>query len=168
LGSDSEGSAGVRPVTVAELIPILERAAASAQSRSSLYILAIASPAGFDPASEEFMGGSPSTRAFHSLHLAPCLVDLSNSALTCNPADQRITPFLDLFAGELEEEAVQRVAQHVRQALLARQSQSEAEVVSATKASLPVVQGAFALLEAEGPYVIERMRGLGRVISRRM
>jgi hypothetical protein len=95
-------------------------------------------------------------------------VDLSSNALTRNPADQRIAPFLDLFAGELEEEAGQRVAQHVRQALLTRQSQSEAEVVSATKAPLLVVHRAFALLEAEGPYIIERLKGLGQVISRRM
>jgi hypothetical protein len=167
-GPDAQGSALIRSVNLEELTRILERAAASGQSRSSLYILAIASPAGFDPAAAAAIAGSQSTRAFHSPYLAPCLVDLSSNSLIRNAADQRIDPFLDLFACELEEEAVQRVAQHVRQALLTRQSQSEAEVVSATRAPLRVVRRAFALLEAEGPYIVERLRGLGQVISRRM
>lgn len=165
---DPGGSAGVRPVTVKELTPILERAADSGRSGGALYVLAIASPAGFELAAQEAITATPSTRSFHSPLLAPCLVDLSSNALTYNPADRRITRFLDLFAGELEEEAIQRVAQYVRQALLTRQSQSVAEVAAATKAPLPAVHQAFTLLEAEGPYVVQRLKGLGPVISRRL
>jgi hypothetical protein len=168
VATDPDESVHVRPVTMKELTPILERAADTGQSCGALFVLAIASPAGFDPAAHEAITGSPSMRAYSSPHLAPCLVDLSNNALTFNPADGRITQFLDLFAGELEEEAIQRVTEYVRQALLTRQSQSEAEVVSATKAPVPVVQRAFALLEAEGPYLVEQLKGLGRVISRRL
>jgi hypothetical protein len=166
--TDPAESVPVRPATVKELTAILERAADTGQSGGALYVLAIAAPAGFDPAAVEAIAGSPSTRSFHSPHLAPCLVDLSSNTLTYNPADRRITQFLDLFAGELEEEAIRRVAQYIRQALLTRQSQSEAEVAAATKAPLQVVQRAFALLEAEGPYIVEQLRGLGRVISRRL
>jgi len=168
LGPDSEGSAVFRSVTLEELTRILERAAARGQSRSSLYVLAFASSAGFEPAAQGAIAGSPSTRAYSSPHLAPCLVNLSSNALTFNPSDRRVTPFLDLFAGELKEEAIQRVARYVRQALLIRQSQSLSEVAAATNAPAQVVQRAFTLLEAEGPYIVERLKGLGRVISRRL
>lgn len=168
VATDPDESVLVRPATVKELTPILERAADTGQSVGALYVLAIASPAGFNPAAAAAIAGSPSTRAFSSPHLAPCLVDLSSNTLTFDPADPRVSQFLDIFSGELEEEAVRRVAQYIRQALLTRQSQSIAEVAAATKAPSQVVQRAFALLEAEGPYLVEQLKGLGRVISRRL
>lgn len=166
--SDHQGSIRIRPVTSKELNPILERAADAGRSSGALYVLAIASPTGFDPAALEVVTGAQATRGFHSTHLAPCLVDLSSNSLAYNLADGRIAPLQDLFAGELPEETVQRVAQQVRQALLTRQSQSVAEVAAATRAPLPAVQQAFAQLEAEGPYVVQRLKGLGQVISRRL
>jgi hypothetical protein len=168
VATDPDEGVQVQPVTVKELTPILERAADTSQSTGSLYVLAIAAPAGFDQTAREAIAGSPPTRPFSSPHLAPCLVDLASNTFTFNPDDRRITQFLDLFAGELEEEAIRRVAQHVRQALLTRQSQSVDEVAAATRASLPVVERAFALVEAEGPYVVQRLKGLGQVISRRL
>lgn len=156
------------PASLGELTGILERAVELGRGRDTVYLLGIASPVGWAPAAEEAIAGSPSTRGFSSPHLAVCLVDLSSNALTFNPGDLRITNFLGLFSGELEEEAIRRVAHYIRQALLTRQSQSVAEVAEATKAASQVVHRVFALLEAEGPYVVERLKGLGQVISRRL
>jgi hypothetical protein len=166
IAAYSQHGVDTAPISLGELTAILERGVELGRSRNILYILGIASPTGWEPVAEEAIAGSPTTRGFIDPHLAVCLVDPSSNALAFNPGDPRITHFLDLFIGELEEEAVLRVVEHVCRELLFHDSLSSTEVIKATGVPFQVVHQAFTRLAAGGAPVIVQTQESGLVLRR--
>lgn len=157
-----------RPVSDKECAGILEEAVGIAKVRGVFHVLGLASPTGFAPSVEEAVTGSTGARSFSSDSLAICLVDLSRAFLIYNRADSRIADFVGLFSGETEPEAVVRAADHIRSALLLRESLTVHEVAAATGVTEQLVLQVFKRLETEGEFLVDELKGRGRIISKRI
>jgi excisionase family DNA binding protein len=153
-----------RPLNHAELIWLLEQEIEKAKANHSLYIVGIGSPTGFDTQAQQTICGEADQRVFSSLYVAVCLVDLNANRLFCNPMDSRIKPFIDLYQGDLNGEAVSRVKNFLRNKLAERASQSIAEVVEATGEHTDVVAQAFAELGKEEGYSVAKTTDKGEVV----
>jgi hypothetical protein len=94
----------------------------------------------------------------------PCLIDLRHGLLAYNALDERLKPFVGLFTPVLFEEEVERVAQHVVETLLLRNSLALTEVMQDTGATEEAVRKAFERLAGTGSYKAEEIERVGRVI----
>jgi hypothetical protein len=146
------------------LIWLLEQEIEKAKANHSLYIVGIGSPTGFDTQAQQTICGEADQRVFSSLYVAVCLVDLNANRLFCNPMDSRIKPFIDLYQGDLNGEAVSRVKNFLRNKLAERASQSIAEVMEATGEHKDVVAQAFAELGKEEGYSVAKTTDKGEVV----
>lgn len=168
IAAYARDGADAAPLSPADYAGITEAIEATASSRGAFVVVGVASCTRFEPAVEETVAGSASTRPLAAPNYAACLVDLSSGKLVHNPNDRRILPFLPLYRGELPEEAIERVITFVRGALLLRASQSLAEVMAATGASEPEAREAFRRLGTEPGYTVGTLKDVGLVISRRV
>jgi excisionase family DNA binding protein len=155
------------PSTLPELLPTLQAAAGQAEESRRPHILALASPTGWDAEAMGYISADVSGKSYSHRFLLPCLVDLLSGTLTYNELDERIQPFVSLFAARLEGEDLQRVATYVREYLAVNSGLPVREIADAIGVSQETVQKAIARLQAEGLYGIEQIRGIGPVLVRR-
>ncbi|MCD6390811.1 MAG: helix-turn-helix domain-containing protein [Dehalococcoidia bacterium] len=153
-----------RPLSYAELVWLLEQNIEEAKADNSLYILGIGSPTGFDAQAKQAICGGGSGRVFSSLYVAVCLADLNANELFHNPADSRVKPFVELYRGDLDGEAVEKVKDFLRNKLVERASQTITEVMEGTGQSRDVVMEALAQLSQEEGYSIVNTDNKGEVV----
>jgi DNA binding domain, excisionase family len=153
-----------QPLSHAELIWLLERGIEKAKASHSLYILGIGSPTGFDTQARQTICGEAGERVFSSLYMAICLVDLDANRLFYNSADSRIKPFVDIYRGDLNGEAVNRVKDFLRNRLTERASQTVTEIMKATGQGRDIAIEAIAQLSQEEGYSVVKTDNKGEVV----
>lgn len=155
------------PVTHTELVWLLETSIASAKNRGALYVVGFASPTGWTDEAREAVSGKASKKGFSSLYGSFCLIDMNSDRLIANPYDMRVGSFLDVFRGDLDEEVINRVVEHLQAQFLSRESLELEDVASATQANPKLVEEAFRRLERSGHYVVSESGKTGLTIVRK-
>ena len=166
LGAYAEDGFDTKPLGNAELTTFLEENIQRAKNDESLYVVGLASPTGWDKDVEEVVIGNDRLRGFSSLYLCLCLVDLAADRMFFNPADKRLSSLVELFKGELRDEALARVIGFIRDQMKVRESQTVQEVVEATGADRSLVLEAFTALQSHGDYIVTWIEGLGSTLSK--
>ena len=148
-----------RPLSHPELVWLLEHGIERARASDAPHILGIGSPTGWDDQAQQTICGNGDQRVFSSLYIAVCLVDLNANRVFYNPVDNRIKPFIGLYRGDLDGEAVNRVKDFLQSKLVERASQGIAEAMEATGQRRDIVVEAFSQLGAEEGYSVIRVDG---------
>jgi hypothetical protein len=154
------------PINRSGLLDVLERWTAKAQETHALYIMGLASPTGWEPPAAQLIAGTDAA-PFSSPHLAPLLIDCKSNQVIANPIDGRLDFYRDFYRFELLGEGRARIQLYIREQLQQRVSQSVQEVAEATDSANDLVLEAFQSLEATGAYKLDRISGVGLVITQR-
>ncbi len=157
------------PTNRSRLLKIVEEKTSAAKAAEAFYVLGLASTTGWSREAVEMMEGGPKSHSFSSLYVAVCLIDLETNSLFYNAIDKRLRPYISLYRGELDEEAVLRVADWVRQELFSgKTSLSVAEAAAGTGVEQAFIKEAFLHLEADGGFIMDNIPGFGLTISRKI
>ena len=155
-----------QPATLAELDNLLDDIMQEAEKVQSAYLLGIASPTGWTAEAQDYVATGEAGSTFHHRLVLPCLVDLAELQVYHNPADDRLTPLVSVFAPRLSTEEVARAIAYVDRALLSSSGVSVQEAHAETGIEETLIQQAFEKLEKNGSHQVEQIEGIGQVIVR--
>jgi hypothetical protein len=154
------------PLSLIELVRVLEAACQLSAATGLARALCLASPTGWDAQAVDALASRESGRAFLHRLVLPCLLDLASGDLWSHPTDPRIKPYRAVFQAWTPEEAIQAVMDWVRTAALLRRSLPLTQVLAETGGSEPVVRQAFDRLVASGSFQLLTLPDLGLVLTR--
>lgn len=150
------------------LLKALEERAAANKMTDSFTVLGLASPTGWSAEAIAMVEGGKGAPGFSSLYVAACLVDLASGCLFHNPLDARLRPFIPLYRGELNYEAVDRIAGWVRQRLAQdRDIMTMKQIGEELGAEDSLVKEACLALAKEGGFDIDQLPEYGLTICKK-
>lgn len=157
------------PITLADVLPYLQEAAARAEETGATHVLGLAATSGWDEEAAGHIRADSKGRSYSHRLLLPYLIDLHTDDLIYNTLDERSGVLAGLFSPQLFGEEVQTVMDYVVQTMLTSGLSSLAanEVTQALSVQPDVVQEAFGQLSSNGEFTTEDISGLGLVIARR-
>lgn len=155
-----------QPVTLPELVSILDEYVDRADRENCLYVLGFASPTGWDEAAAAYIRNDSQGHSFRHRLLMPVLIDLTRDSVVHNKLDARLDPFLPLFSPRLTDEEIQEVADFVVRNLVGRAGLSVDEVTQELMIAPEMVLKAFQELAERGDYRLDELPDIGVVISR--
>ncbi len=155
-----------QPATLQELDRVLETIVQEAEKREVAYLVGVASPTGWTTEAQDYIATGEAGSTFHHRFVLPCLVDLAELQVFHNPADDRVTPLVSLFAPRLSTEEIARAIAYIKRALVISSGVSVEEVQAETGIDEALVQQAFSKLEKNGTHQVEEIEGIGQVIVR--
>jgi hypothetical protein len=155
-----------RPASLADLDRVLDTIAQEAEKREVAYLVGVASPTGWTAEAQDYIATGEGGSTFHHRFVLPCLVDLAELQVFHNPADDRVTPLISLFAPRLSTEEVARAIAYIKRALVISSGASVQEVHAETGIDEALIHQAFSKLEENGSHRVEEIEGIGQVIVR--
>jgi len=102
-----------KPVTLAEIVEILEKKVPDAERENYYQILVIASPTGFTSKAIEYIAGDDMYKTFVSKNTTLYLVDLVTGETYMNKADPAAISNVDIVKPELPEEEIKKIMDYI-------------------------------------------------------
>jgi hypothetical protein len=155
------------PLSLAELLPILDAQAKAAESNRRPHILGLASTTGWDAEAMAYVSADLSGQSYSHRFLLPCLIDLTGGAVVYDELDDRIQPFVALFSFTLEAEDIQRVIAYIRDYLMTHDGLPVDEIAATASVSRETAKKALDRLVEAGGHRVEQIKGIGAVVMRR-
>ena len=157
-----------QPVIMSQLFPVVSHFAKEMERQNAIGILGLASVTGWEEGAVEHVRSGHQGRGYRSPFVSLALVDLRSPALVYDPSDERLAPFLPLFALASEEERIQQVIEYVKQSLLTRHSVALTQGVEDLGLTARTVEKAFRKLGQKKSYVLDELKDIGLVISEKI
>ena len=155
-----------RRANLSELLQLLARFIDSAEVGKYMHVIGVASPTGWD---ERVMKEIKSTDFAHnyvSRYVSICLIDATTGELVYNPADERITKFVDFFRPQFDRERVERIKNNILRKLSEIDYVVFGEILKETKEERLLVLKAFHDLETDKIYRLRYIKDVGLVLER--
>ena len=156
------------PMSLKDLMPVLERASKEAESTGDAYVVGIASTTGWDDEAKSFIASDSDGKSFAHRLVMPCLVDLESGKLIYNELDERLSALVPLFMPQMIEENVAQTGERVKAMFEESTSDSFSvdEIAKAIGVQKSTVEAAFKSLAKTGEFSLHEVDGFGLVIAR--
>ncbi len=153
----------VRRVNLAEFLNLVSRFIDSAEIGRYFHVLGIASPTGWDERVEKELTSTEFAHNYVSRNVSICLVDSVTGDIAYNPVDERIAKLAGYFTPEFNRERVERIRNHILDAVTKRDYIVFDDVVEETKEDRASVNKAFHDLDKEKKVHLRYIKGVGLV-----
>lgn len=154
-----------QPTSPSELESLLNEAARAGQEADRWRLLILASPTGWAPEAVELVTGK-GPRPFRDRFVSVILFDQSGNRFLMDRTDDRLAPYRDVFAADLDEAGFVRVRQFVAEHLLRQDALEPGELVRELGLSRKAADRVFRLLAASSEYRVELVAAVGPVLTR--
>ena len=154
-----------RSANLADFINIVNRIIDKAEAGKYLHIIGIASPTGWDAKVQKEIQSITFAHNYVSRYVSFCLIDSVTGEMIFNPADERITKYVEYFTPEFNREKIETVRQYIIGRLAVKDYVVLAEVVNETKEPKATVNKVFYDLQHEGKGKIKYIKEVGLVIQ---
>ncbi len=156
------------PLSLSELLELLQEQIRAAENQKCLSVHAFASPTGWANECIEYIGGGDRNRVFHHRLILSLLVDLSSGQVYRDQLDDRLAGLEPLFLPQLRHEQVEQARAYAEQWVLNnRHSLTAAEAAQALGVPVAFVDEAFAQMSKDERFVLVDLPNTGKVIGLR-
>jgi serine/threonine protein kinase len=152
------------PATRMELESLLNSAASRAAASEAWHLLILFSPTGWTAEARDFACGG-GTRSFRDRLTSVALFDSDAAPFLWNATDEKLVPFREAFAGEMDETTLDRVRRFVGEYLELNNSISLDTLARDVNISRKAALRAMKLLALTGPYAVAVLDEVGVVLT---
>ncbi|ADI31621.1 hypothetical protein [Staphylothermus hellenicus] len=154
-----------RKANLAEFLKLVEGAIDKAEIGKYFHVMGIASPTGWDDRVVREISSSEFARNYVSRYISVCLIDSITGDIYYNPADERITKFIEFFKPQFKRERVESVKKTILNKLSTKGYVVLDDVVNETREERRIVLKAFYDLEKEGKGKVKNVKDIGTVFD---
>jgi hypothetical protein len=155
-----------RRANLSEFLTLMSRFIDNAEIGKYLHVIGIASPTGWDERVLKEIGSTEFAHNYISRYISICLVDSTTGELVYNPADERITKFVDFFRPQFDRERVERINNNILRRLSEIDHVVFEEVLKDTKEERVLVIKAFHDMAKDKMYRLRYIKDVGLVLER--
>ncbi|NON62842.1 MULTISPECIES: hypothetical protein [Acidianus] len=153
------------PVSLADLLNVLDRAIESGRLGKVHYVVGIGSPTGFDERVKRYVTSQEFKESFVNFYVTLILVDLESGEVYYNKGDKLVDQYLELFEPDIESEKIEKIINYLKEKIALEKALSLERVIEETGYSKLVVKRAFLEAEKEGIGKVKRIKDKLFVVS---
>ena len=154
-----------RRANMADFLGVITKFINTAEMGKYLHVLGIASPTGWDARVKKEIESSDFAHNYVSKHVSICLIDSVTGDVFYNPADDRISKFVEFFQPQFDKEKEAKVNKLIRDKLSLKDYIVFNDILEETNEKREIVNKAFYDLEAEGKHRMRLIKDVGLVLE---
>jgi len=154
-----------RRANMADFLGVITNFINTAELGKYLHVLGIASPTGWDDRVRKEIESSAFAHNYISKHVSICLIDSVTGDLFYNPADERISNFVEFFQPQFDKERVAKVHELLHDKLAVKDYVVFNDILEETNEKREIVNKAFHDHEAEGEHRMRLIKDVGVVLE---
>jgi hypothetical protein len=154
-----------RCANLADFLNIITRIVDKAEVGNYLHVIGIASPTGWDEKVKNEVQSTTFAHNYISRFVSFCLVDSVTGEVFFNPADDRISKFIEYFTPEFNREKIEKVRQYILQKLAVKNYVVFDDAFTELGESRGIINKVFYDLQREDKGKVKYMKEVGLVIQ---
>jgi len=156
-----------RRASLSEFLTLMSRFIDNAEIGKYLHVMGIASPTGWDERVLKEIGSTEFAHNYVSRYISICLVDSTTGDVVFNPADNRISKFVEFFRPQFDREKVEKIKGMIKARLFEKDYVVFDDIFKESKEEAALVYKAFHDIENEKGGRLRYIKDVGLVLERK-
>jgi len=156
-----------RRATLSDFSTLMSRFIDNAEIGKYLHVIGIAAPTGWDERVLKEIGSTEFAHNYVSRYISICLVDSTTGDIVFNPADNRISKFVEFFRPQFDREKVEKIKGMIKGKLFEKDYVVFDDIVKESKEEAVLVHKAFHDIEGEKGGRLRYIKDVGLVLERK-